>query len=84
MTDMARLSPEDRAILLSAKFVGPTVLERLESIGLNNLVDIANCDVGLVCTHIAAQLGATCWKNSPQARASISNAREAARAQAIR
>ncbi|ONG50062.1 Pathogenicity locus [Pseudoroseomonas deserti] len=72
--------PEARARLLAVKGVGPTVLARLEQAGLDSLALLARQEPAAVNALIAARLGATCWRNSPQARAAIDGAIAAARA----
>lgn len=72
---------DERALLLSVKGVGPTVVDRLEQIGFDSLESLARTDVDHVVRQIAAMLGASCWKNSPQARAAIAGAIAAAVAQ---
>ncbi len=74
-------TPDEREQLLAARGVGPTVIARLEQIGLNRLADLAQASAGDINAQIAALLGATCWRNSPQARTAIANAIEVARAQ---
>ncbi|MBL0949141.1 MAG: helix-hairpin-helix domain-containing protein [Pseudomonas sp.] len=57
--------------LLNVKGVGPTVVQRLEQIGIDSLHELAKASVGDIVTAVAGHLGSTCWKNSPQARAAI-------------
>src|SRR3546814_16800354 len=64
----ARFSAEDRAVLLAVKGVGPTVLERLETLGIASMAALACQGADEVCRRIAAMLGASCWSNSPMAR----------------
>ncbi len=71
-------SADDRAALLAVKGVGPTVVDRLEQIGFDSLDALAAADVEGIVRQIAAMLGTTCWKNSPQARAAIAGAIAAA------
>ncbi len=71
-------SADDRATLLAVKGVGPTVVERLEQIGFDSLDTLADASVKGIVGQIAAMLGTTCWKNSPQARAAIAGAIAAA------
>ncbi len=71
---------DERALLLVVKGVGPTVVDRLEQIGFDSLETLAASDVDSVVKLIAAMLGTTCWKNSPQARAAINGAIAAAKA----
>ncbi|MFG0583150.1 helix-hairpin-helix domain-containing protein [Ectopseudomonas khazarica] len=65
--------------LISLKGVGPTVVRRLEQIGFNSLGELAEACVGDIVSAVSAQLGSTCWKNSPQARAAIQAAIDLAR-----
>lgn len=76
---IARFNPDERARLLAVKGVGPRVVERLEEIGIANLADLATASARDICTQTAAMLGATCWKNSPQALAAIEAAITCAR-----
>jgi len=73
-------SEQERATLLAVKGVGPTVVRRLEELGVEDLADLATRDAAALCTAASAMLGATCWRNSPQARAAIAAAIEAAKA----
>ena len=73
-------SAEDRALLLSVRGVGPTVIARLEQIGIEDLPALAGQDAGAVCIAASAVVGSTCWRNSPQARGAIAAAIETARA----
>lgn len=73
-------SADERRVLLGVRGVGPTVLLRLEQIGLDSLALLARRDADAVCAEVAALLGATCWRNAPQARAAIAGAVAAARA----
>lgn len=73
-------APAERARLLEAKGVGPTVIARLEQLGYRSLAQLAEADAGDLVRSIAAHVGSTCWRNSPQARAAI----EAALAEARR
>ena len=68
-----------RALLLSVKGVGPTVVSRLEQLGFDSLPALAAADTRDILVQAAAMLGSSCWKNSPQARAAIDGAIEAAR-----
>lgn len=78
ITDPVGFSAEARAVLLAVKGVGPTVVERLEQIGFDSLDMLAVANADGIVKQIAAMLGTTCWKNSPQARASIASAIDAA------
>lgn len=61
----------ERQALLSVKGVGPTVIARLEQIGIHSLAQLSQADALDIVTQAAALVGSTCWKNSPQARAAI-------------
>lgn len=67
----ATFPPPERAALLAVKGVGPTVIARLEQIGIASLADLATRDAQEICDHVSAMLGATCWRNAPRARAAI-------------
>jgi predicted RecB family nuclease len=71
-------SADERTSLLAVKGVGPTVVGRLEQIGFDSLETLAIATVDDIVKQIAGMLGATCWKNSPQARAAIAGAIAAA------
>lgn len=71
-------SAEERAALLAMKGVGPTVIQRLEQIGIDSLAALAEADITEVVSAAASLVGSTCWKNSPQARAAIRAAIERA------
>lgn len=71
-------SANERAVLLGIKGVGPAVIARLEQMGISSLADLAQRDAETICASAAAILGATCWKNSPQARTAINAAIAAA------
>jgi predicted RecB family nuclease len=72
-------SEEERRTLLSVKGVGPTVVLRLEQMGITTLAQLAKRDAAVICAEAAGILGSTCWKNSPQARRAIDAAIAAAR-----
>jgi len=72
-------SSEERDRLLSVKGVGPKVIERLEQLGIGSFAELAAQDAAAVCAATAAALGASCWKNSPQARKAIEAAIAAAK-----
>ncbi len=67
-------SPSERQALLGVKGVGPTVVARLEQLGFASLAALAAADAPTITAQAAAMLGASCWKNSPQARAAIQGA----------
>lgn len=67
-------SADERAALLALKGVGPTVITRLEQMGIESLQMLGDSSVDDILAQASAALGSTCWKNSPQARAAISAA----------
>lgn len=69
----------DRELLLDVKGVGPKVIERLEQLGFSSLSDLAAANSREITQWVSEELGATCWRNSPQARAAIDAAILAAR-----
>lgn len=70
---------EERAILLSVKGVGPTVVARLEQMGFISLQQLAKASVAEVLEKGASITGSSCWKNSPQAKTAIKAAIEQAK-----
>lgn len=73
-------SASEREALLAVKGVGPTVIARLEQMGIATLRQLAGRKAEDICAEASAIVGSTCWKNSPQARQAISAAIEAAKA----
>ncbi|MDD2768598.1 MAG: TfoX/Sxy family protein [Methylococcus sp.] len=71
-------SPSEREVLLAVRGVGPTVIARLEQLGLSSLRQLAIADATSILHDAAALAGSSCWKNSPQARAAIESAIAAA------
>ncbi|MFD2641842.1 Pathogenicity locus [Pseudomonas japonica] len=67
-------SPDERTALLALKGIGPTVITRLEQMGIESLAELGKSDVSDILGQASAALGSTCWKNSPQARAAITAA----------
>lgn len=74
-------SIQERNSLLQVKGVGSTVVDRLEQLGISNLKSLAQQDAEIICTEVAALVGTTCWKNSPQARRAIQAAIEFAKSE---
>jgi predicted RecB family nuclease len=72
-------SSADRDTLLAVKGVGPTVVKRLEEMGYDTLSALADAEMLTVVSHGAAMTGSTCWKNSPQAKAAVTGAINAAK-----
>ncbi|MBV4483415.1 helix-hairpin-helix domain-containing protein [Pseudomonas khavaziana] len=75
-------SLEERTALLALKGVGPTVIARLEQMGIDSMEVLGKSQVADILAQACAALRSTCWKNSPQARAAIAAAVELAKAQA--
>ncbi|WP_417553388.1 helix-hairpin-helix domain-containing protein [Marinomonas fungiae] len=67
-------SEQERETLLAVKGVGPTVIKRFEEIGIDSLADLASRQVDEIAEMVASMLRSTCWKNSPQAKATINAA----------
>ena len=78
-----RFSPQERALLLGVKGVGPTVIGRLEQLGYHTLTGLAEADTTHIVQLVASMLGSTCWQNSPQARSAIDGAIALARAHLV-
>ena len=64
-------SQEERRALLALKGVGPTVITRLEQLGIESLAHLARENTLDIVSRASALVGSSCWKNSPQARAAI-------------
>mgnify|MGYP006200289151 FL=1 len=75
----ARFPPEEREALLALRGVGPTVVQRLEQMGIASLRQLAAAEPAEIVASAAGLTGASCWKNSPQARAAIQAAIDLAR-----
>lgn len=67
-------SAEERALLLTIKGVGSTVVTRLEQLGFSSLTQLSQANALNIVEMASDMLGSTCWKNSPQARAAIQSA----------
>lgn len=67
-------SPTEHQALLAQKGVGPTVIARLEQMGIDSLAVLSTANVSDILSQASAITGSTCWKNSPQARAAINAA----------
>ncbi|QQP96191.1 helix-hairpin-helix domain-containing protein [Lysobacter enzymogenes] len=65
-------SDHERQRLLALNGVGETVIARLEQAGYNSLNQLVGADPARICAQVAGMLRASCWGNSPQARAAIS------------
>lgn len=64
-------STAEREQLLALKGVGPTVVARLEQLGFSSFQHLGSADVESILEQASAAVGSTCWKNSRQARAAI-------------
>ncbi len=69
----------ERVQLLAVKGVGPTVVGRLEQMGFESLAHLAKANALDILSQGAKLTGSSCWKNSPQARAAINAAIDAAK-----
>ena len=72
-------APYERRTLLAVKGVGPTVIARLEQMGIESLAHLASANAADILARGAQLSGSSCGKNSPQARAAVAAAIEAAR-----
>ncbi len=73
-----RFTDQDRSTLLAVKGVGPKVIERLEQMGFSRMEQLAAADATDILAHGANLTGSSCWKNSPQAKAAVAGAIDAA------
>ena len=78
----ALFSTEERDALLALKGVGPTVVQRLQQMGIASLRQLAASESSEIVGSAAGLTGSSCWKNSPQARAAIQAAIDLARSRA--
>ena len=78
----ALFSTEERDALLALKGVGPTVVQRLQQMGIASLRQLAASESSEIVASAAGLTGSSCWKNSPQARAAIQAAIDLARSRA--
>jgi hypothetical protein len=61
----------ERSKMLQLKFVGNTVIDRLQQLGFSSLEQLRGADASTVTLEISKMIGSTCWHNSPQARNAI-------------
>jgi nucleotidyltransferase/DNA polymerase involved in DNA repair len=61
----------EKQAMLKLKGVGEKVILRLEQAGFSSLQELQSVSVDDVTRTISQMLQSTCWRNSPQARASI-------------
>ena len=64
----------EKSALLTVKGVGETVIGRLEQMGIDSIFKLAQANPQDIIEQAASLTGSTCWKNSPQAKAAITNA----------
>jgi len=64
----------ERRALLAVKGIGPTVVARLEQMGIESFAHLAKANAIDILAQGASLTGSSCWKNSPQARAAIAAA----------
>lgn len=67
-------SSEERKALLALKGVGPTVVARLEQLGMGSFAQLSKANVEDILSRAGALTGSTCWRNSPQARSAVETA----------
>lgn len=67
-------SAQERLALLQLKGVGPTVVQRLEEIGIHSFDELKQHQAEDIVEMVASMLRTTCWKNSPQAINAIKSA----------
>lgn len=59
---------------MAQKGIGPTILQRLQQMGLDNIEALANADIEHVLEQGSQITGSSCWQNSPQAHKAIKTA----------
>ena len=69
-----RLGAGEIEVLRRQQGVGPTVIKRFEELGIDSLAQLATYRAEDIAEMVAAMLGSTCWKNSPQAKAALNAA----------
>jgi hypothetical protein len=74
-------SDHEKQSMLRLKGVGETVILSLEQAGFSSLQELQAATVDDVTLQISHMLQSTCWRNSPQARASIQAILDLANAQ---
>lgn len=67
-------SKAEKEKLLTINGIGNTVIQRFEQIGIDSLLALSKTNTEDVIYQIASMLKVSCWKNSPQARASVNDA----------
>ncbi len=64
-------SIEDKTQMSALKGVGNIVISRLEQLGFSRLEQFKGLTAADITKNVSEMLDATCWHNSPQARAAI-------------
>jgi hypothetical protein len=64
-------SAQEKAQMLALEGVGNTVISRLEQLGFSRLEQFKGLTASDITKNVSEMLDATCWHNSPQARAAI-------------
>jgi hypothetical protein len=64
-------SAKEKAQMLALEGVGNTVISRLEQLGFSRLEQFRGKTASDITKNVSEMLDATCWHNSPQARAAI-------------
>jgi hypothetical protein len=64
-------SAAERMQMLALKGVGNIVIMRLEQLGFSKLEQFTGLTATEITKNVSEMLDATCWHNSPQARAAI-------------
>ncbi len=62
---------DEKEQMLALKWVGETVIGRLEQIGFSSLDELSSEDPEVITLQISHMMGSTCWHNSPQAKTAI-------------
>lgn len=61
----------DKQKMLAIKWVGASVIARLEQLGFSELAQLKNETPENLARQVSEMLGSSCWRNSPQARAAL-------------
>lgn len=69
-----KFNKKEKVDLLSINGVGPTVVKRLEEIGIHSFAELKEYTVEDIVDRVASMLKTTCWKNSPKAKSAIQGA----------
>lgn len=67
------LSAHQIAECLQLPYVGQTVLQRLQEVGLDDVALLNEQSAETVLLLISEHLHSSCWRNSPQAKQAIAN-----------